>query len=69
MVRVSYQNGDEIIEVIVRDSSGAKIETWRCNRDDEKEYGKIISRIWRKYGAKPIFDNSFLDIDKGILDI
>ena len=63
MRTVHYNRGDEILEVSIRDSSGAKIEVRRCNLSDSVESGKILKWLREKYGFTPTNYNSFMDID------
>ena len=43
----SYRKNGEIFELIIRDLSGAKIDSFKC---DKENFGKIISIVKRKYG-------------------
>lgn len=61
MKRVHYNRGDEIVEVVIRDSSGARIEVRRCNLSDDKECGHIIKWLKDKYNFKIKVDKEFLD--------
>jgi hypothetical protein len=45
-----YNEGGEIIEIIIRDSSGAKIETHKFQANDVKRANYILNSIKRKYG-------------------
>ena len=47
-----YRN-EERIEVIIRDESGAKIETLTCSRKDRKKYSFILRYLKEKYGFEP----------------
>ena len=49
-MRTHYNNGDEILEIIVRDQTGGKIETLRCNMSDNKQVTRIIRYLKSKYG-------------------
>lgn len=60
MRTVTYNRGDEIIEVTIRDSSGARIEVRRCNLSDNKECGKIWKWLHDKYNFKPTIEKAFL---------
>lgn len=42
--------GADFVEVIIRDFSGAKIETFRWNIEDKKMEASIISLLKKKYG-------------------
>jgi hypothetical protein len=46
-LRIDYNRGDEIIEIIIRDSSGAKIDTFKSSM---KDFPRILRIIERKYG-------------------
>jgi hypothetical protein len=61
--KVSYNRGDEILEVTIRDTSGARIEVRRSNISDERENGRILSWLINKWGLKFKYDKSLLDID------
>lgn len=69
MRRVRYNHGDEILEIIVKDQSGAKIEVFRCNGQDAEEYANIIMRIYKKFDIKPKLPNNFLDINSEFFKI
>tara|TARA_Y100000310_G_scaffold339488_2_gene432301 strand:+ start:1735 stop:1932 length:198 start_codon:yes stop_codon:yes gene_type:complete len=45
-----YDQGGEIIEVIVRDGSGAKIESHKFRVADKQKAGMVISTLRKKYG-------------------
>jgi hypothetical protein len=61
--RSLYNHGDEILEVTIRDTSGARIEIRRSNISDKKENGNILSWLIKKWNVKFQLDKSFLDID------
>ena len=66
MKKVYYSRdtgGDEILEVIIRDSTGAKIEVRRCNLSDSKECGKIYKWLIDKYGFAPTIPQDFLSVE------
>ena len=42
-----YGNTKKIIEIIVRDSFGGKIEKFKC---DDKKFPKVINILEKKYG-------------------
>lgn len=67
MRRVSYNQGDEILEVVVRDQTGSKIETRRCNIGDAKECGKIMRWLKEKYGFKMKVEKGWLDVEAEFL--
>ena len=47
---LSYFRSGDVIVITIRDYSGAKIETLRCNAKDKKKYSSIISYLKEKYG-------------------
>jgi len=55
-----YNEGGEIIEVIVRESNGAKIESYRFSVSDVNNSIKILEIIKKKYG---LTDKKDKDID------
>lgn len=63
MRQVHYNKGDEIIEVTIRDQTGARIEVRRCNLSDERECGKLLKWLKDKYGFKIKLDKLWLDSD------
>ena len=44
-----------MIELIIRDASGQKLESWKFNLSDRKRVIRTISYIKHKYG---LFENS-----------
>lgn len=64
MKSVRYKTGDEVIEVIIRDTDGSKIQVWRNNIADSKRNGNLIKWLMEKWDMKFVFPNkSMLDID------
>jgi len=63
MRRVSYNQGDEILEIVIRDQTGSKIEVRRCNIADEKECGRMFKWLKDKYGFKMKIEDGILDVD------
>jgi len=51
MGNVRFGNTDDIIEVRIRDSSGALIESWKINAQDKSLFEKMVSILRRKYGS------------------
>ena len=45
-----YNEGGEIIEIIIRENNGAKIETHKFNVSDSERANMIINTIKKKYG-------------------
>jgi hypothetical protein len=50
-----YNEGGEIIEIIIRDSTGAKIDTYKFQLRD-KRAKQILNKIMKKYGMKDVED-------------
>ena len=49
-----YNDGGEIIEIIIREASGAKIESYKFQTSDINRANSILSSIKKKYGlSKP----------------
>jgi len=67
MRSVSYNRGDDILEVTIRDSSGGKIEVRRCNLSDGKQCGMILKWLKDKYQFTPLIDKSFFDLQNEFL--
>lgn len=67
MASLNLNMGDEILEVIIKDRTGAKIEVRRCNLSDRKEGGKIIKWLKDKYDFNPLFSNGFTELDSEFL--
>ena len=62
MTRIIYNEG-LIIEIVVREGNGRKIETQRCNGTDSKSYGKILKYLKSKYDIKPMVEKELFDVD------
>lgn len=56
-IKIDYNRGGEIIEVIIRDSSGAKIDTFKCQM---KDFPRILNIIEKKYGLRKDRDIDWL---------
>lgn len=63
MRRVNYNIGDEIIEIVIRDSTGAKLEARRTNASNSKENGRWLTWLIKKWGVKFEVDRAYLDMD------
>lgn len=50
---ITYARNQECIEIIVRDYSGAKIESFKCFINDKKKYKRILDYLKEKYGFEP----------------
>jgi len=50
-----YNEGGEIIEIIIRDNTGAKIETYKFKLGD-KRADKVLQNIRKKYGLNETKD-------------
>ena len=48
-----YNRSGEVVEIIIRDFSGAKIETFKFNISDKSTANRIMNLIYRKYGFEP----------------
>ena len=44
-----YNEGGEIVEIIIRDSSGAKMDTFKFKLNDVKLANQILSTLKKKY--------------------
>jgi len=58
-----YGTGGETIEIIVRDPSGAKLESWRADVQDKKKIRNIYTIIKRKYNINLFVINKKEDKD------
>lgn len=64
---INYNREGDIIEIIVRDSTGRKIEEVKCNGNDRKRYGQILIMLKEKFGFKPEIDfDESINQKKGI---
>lgn len=60
---IKGQNAD-LIEIIIRDYSGAKIEKYICSINDTERLKKIFKILNEKYSLANFFNvDSFLEID------
>lgn len=50
---INYFRRGNLVEIIIRDDSGAKIETHKCNIKDKKKYAAILRYLRDKYGFEP----------------
>lgn len=50
---VQYGRSVDLIEITIRDSSGAKIESFKFNGANSKIYAQAIQQIKDKYGWSP----------------
>lgn len=69
MKNVRYNRGDEIVEITIRDQTGARIEVRRNNLNDEKENSKWLKWLITKWGVKFKVDNDFMDLNSEFFDI
>ena len=67
MKNVRYNQSDEIIEVIIRDASGQKMQVWRNNISDAKRNGNLLKTLMKKWGMKFELEKGFLDLETEIL--
>ena len=58
-----YNEGGEIIEIIIRDNTGAKIDSYKFKLDNIKLANQILSTIKKKYGLGSSEKNIDRDID------
>lgn len=58
---LNYMRNGDMIEIIVRDPTGAKIETIKCHQGNKRRYSEILKYLKDKYGFEPE-----IDIDKSI---
>lgn len=58
-----YNEGGEIIEIVIRESSGAKIESYKFHISDEQRTKQIMNIIRKKYGLKDLKKKQDKDID------
>ncbi|MCK9371129.1 hypothetical protein M0R04_14550 [Candidatus Dojkabacteria bacterium] len=49
---VYYNRGDGILEVIIRDDSGGKVEHFKMNLKDVQAQAKLFKILQSKYGIK-----------------
>jgi len=47
-----YNSGDGIVEIVVRDETGAKLEHFRMNWRDSKKHREVAVRLKNKYGIE-----------------
>ncbi len=50
---IGYQRQDDTIEVTIKDSSGARIESWEINMNDKKAGTKMMRMLKEKYNFSP----------------
>lgn len=55
---IEYSRNGDIIEVIIRDSSQRKIDSYKCNLKDKVKSGKIMRFLKDKYGFEPVIPES-----------
>lgn len=53
---INYTRQGDYIEVIIRDFSGAKMESHTCNAHDKKRYTNLLRYLKDKYGFSPEID-------------
>lgn len=68
-MKIRYNQGDDILEVVVKDATGAKIEVRRANKQDHNECGKIIKWLIQKHGFKFKIDKMWIDMDNEFFKI
>lgn len=62
-----YHRNDDLIEIIIRDSTGAKLERWCCRLSDRDALKKLIQNLKEKYGFELDEDNDWIDGDNSFL--
>lgn len=62
--KAEYNRGSDIIEIVIRDSSGAKMDILRANVDDEEVVLALFKSIIKKYGYKKGIEDNFWEADK-----
>jgi hypothetical protein len=67
MVVWNYFRNAEIIEIIIRDNTGKKLEQHKINASDKKLYMKIITYIENKYGLSPEIEKDILDDENSLI--
>lgn len=60
----NYRTSGEIIEIIVRDWSEGKLDSWKVNAKDTKKIKKVFKIIKEKYNINLFMD--FKEEDKDI---
>ena len=68
---INYNRSGDIIEILERDATGAKVGSWKFNVNDKKLANSIFAYILKKYNfkpeispyAKPKEDGSGIDLD------
>ena len=59
-----YSRSGEKAELVIRDYSGAKVETFKWNLNDKNNERKVFSIVRRKYGMfKPEINPEDKDLD------
>lgn len=61
------KNGD-VIEITIKDYTGAKIESWTMNINDKKTSRKVMGILRKQYGFKPEMpsEKSMISEDKDL---
>ena len=49
-----YNEGGEIIEIVIRESNGAKIESYKFRVNDVARSKMIMNMVRKKYGLKDL---------------
>ena len=64
MGKVNFNSNEGHIEVIVRDSNSARLDTFRFNLSAGRDFARVIKTLKNKYGVNPIFKKTdMLDVD------
>jgi hypothetical protein len=59
MPSMAYSRTGELIEIIIRDNTGRKLESHSIPVFDKAMYQRIITYIENKYGLRPSIEPSF----------
>jgi hypothetical protein len=62
-------NQDDVVELVIRDQSGKKIEVRRCPVSDKKSFDKIVRWFKEKYGFDVEIETNWLSTDGDFLKI
>lgn len=64
MAKINFNSHEGYVEIIIRDSNSARLDTFRFNLSSRKDFGRVIQTLKSKYGLVPLFkDKELLDVD------
>ena len=66
---MAFNQNSEIIEIIVRDGTGSRIESRKFQAKDSKEITPIVNWLMEKYGFKIKVSKTWLDMESDVLNI